>query len=167
VSDNFPKSYSGNRWMHDDWAIAGIPWQYQPWCWIPRRWTGLGLMMPPQKVCGSASSKYIEVQPGYPIAPDSAVLRGSWNVREGYLLPDPYGDRDIVLSLDPVHKADDWSIQSVYLHLLHCRIPCFLSFSVKIKRFNRILHFNGPLKPDITPGDWYWWIECSLTFKKA
>jgi hypothetical protein len=30
----------------------------------------------------------------------------------------------------------------------------------------RRLHFNGPLKPDVTLGDWFWWFELSLTWTR-
>lgn len=162
---NFPAAYRGSRWMHDDWAIAKIPWKLQPWCWIPRRWTGLELMMPPAKVCGNAKPKWIEVQEGYPLAPDAVVHRGSWKVVEGQLLPDPNGDLKIIESMDPVHPAGQWSIQNAYLHIFHRRVPCFLSFSILVPRINRVLHFNGPIKPDVKTNDWYWWLEISLTFK--
>lgn len=142
-SDNFPEVYKTTRPLHDDW-----PW---PFSLIPRRWTGLCLMMPPLKVAGNAEARWIPVQDGYPLAPDAQT-----RTRED-------GQRE-VWGMDPVHPAGQWSVQSFYSARLKRRLPCYYSFSKMV--FGRRLHFNGPLKPDVTKGDWCWWLECSLTWTK-
>lgn len=156
MTNNFPKVYTGARANHDDWPF--------PFSLIPRKWTGIELMMPPRKVFGNAPVKYTEIQYGYPLAPDADVQRGGWGLKEGELLPYALGDKDIVLTIDPVHPAGYWSIQSAYFHFCHCRLPCY--FSASIRFLGRVLHTNFGIKPDITVGDWYWWIEASLTLTK-
>lgn len=142
--DNFPEVYRTQRPLHDDW-----PW---PFSKIPRRWTGLELAMPPLRVVGNAQPRWIEIQEGYPLAPDAIVKMGLDGKRW-------------VWGMDPVHGAGEWSVQSFYSFRLKRRIPCYYSFSKMI--FGRRLHFNGPIKPDVTKGDNYWWVECSLTWTKV
>lgn len=139
--DNFPEVYKTNRPLHDDW-----PW---PFSLIPRRWTGLELMMPPHKVMGNASPRWIPIQEGYPLAPDALLNEA----------------KTLVWGMDPVHPMGEWSVQSFYSHRLGRRIPCYYSFSKMF--FGRRLHFNGPVKPDVTHGDWFWWVEMSLTWTKT
>ena len=101
--------------------------------------------MMPRKVFGNAVERLVDIQPGYPLAPDSIRFENQ------------------VWGIDPVHPIGQWSIQSVYLGWLGRRVPCYFSMSAKV--FGRRLHTNFGIKPDITKGDWYWWIEGSLTYK--
>ena len=150
MKDHFPEVYDTARPFHDDWPF--------PFSLIPRRWTGLCLMMPPTPVCGNAEQRWIPVQPDYPLAPDAVVqYMDYYDGEKTVSIPH-------VLSMDPVHPVGQWSIQSFYSALLKRRIPCYFSFSKML--FGRRVHFNGPVKPDVTLGDWYWWIECSLTWTK-
>ena len=90
--DLFPEVYKTKRPLHDDWV-----W---PLCYIPRRWTGIPLYMPSTKVCGNAEPRLIEVQPGYPLAPDAFVT----------VMPD---GKTYVMGMDPVPPLGQWSIQAV------------------------------------------------------
>ena len=143
MENELPEVYRTQRPLHDDW-----PW---PFSYIPRRWTGLCLAMPPKKVSGNQEPRWIPVQEGYPLAPDADIRVNSDGKRE-------------ILAMDPVPSAGQWSIQSFYSFKLKKRIPCYFAFSKML--FGRRLHFNGPIKPDTTQGDWFWWTECSLSWTK-
>lgn len=102
--------------------------------------------MPPHRFAGNAEPEWIKIQPGYPLAPDAKI--------EG----------DSVMSMHPVHRAGQWSVQSVYF--LRKRWPCY--FTISFNAFGRRVHFNGGIKPDVTLGDWSWWFpDASATFNKA
>ena len=172
----FPKVYDkGARYFHDDWKIAGIPRWLQPWTYIPRKWTGIALPMPPRKFCGNAPEEWLDIQSGYPLAPDVVLSE----------------DGRKFLSIHPVHKIGQWSVQKHYLPWLRMRAPLYFSGSWKF--LGRRLHFNcGPLfllvpvgllalpgwwklaavipaigvKPDMTPNDFWHWLELSVTWTK-
>lgn len=139
------------RPLHDDWAIRGIPGWLQPWSWIPRAWTFYALPMPPHRVAGNAYAEWTQAQEGYPLAPDAKTI----GVNAG-----------LVMSMHPVHPIGHWSIQSVYVPKLRCRVPCYFTISKLIK--GKRLHFNIGFKPDVTVGDNGWWFpEASLTYKEV
>lgn len=141
-----PEVYATVKPSHDDWLIKGIPRWLQPWSYIPRSWTGLGLPMPPVQLAGTAPNRKIEVQENYPI----------WSVPE----PDEETNKWYVWGPDPVPPIGCWTLQGVRLGCL--TIPCYFALSILL--FGRRLHFNGFCKPDVTKGDWYWWFEMSITW---
>lgn len=109
--------------------------------------------MPPKQVKGTAPAMLKKIrQVGYPIAP-------------GYFTEATNAVPSCVLCPDPVPPLGCWTLQAVWVDWLGgFWLPCYLAFSFKV--FGRRLHFNGPLKPDVTLGDWYWWYEFSLTWTK-
>lgn len=132
-----PEVYRTKRPLHDDW-----PW---PLSLIPRRWTGLGLPMPPVELAGNVQWESQSIQLNYPF-------------HGAYIGQPPF----TTMLPSPVPGLGKWTIQGVKLGWL--TIPCYFAFSTKV--FSRRLHFNGPLKPDVTSGDWFWWFECSLSWTK-
>lgn len=131
-----PEVYRLRRPLHDDWPLG--------FRWIPRKWTAFRFPMPPHRVAGNANTYLIDIQPGWPLAPDAMIANGK------------------VLSMHPVHGPGQWSIQSVWA--LGQRIPCYFSGSWLV--FGRRLHINFGLKPDVTMGDFCWWFpeaSCSWT----
>ena len=143
--DNFPEAYK-KRPLHDDWTIPWLPTWMQPWGRIPRRWTGLCLVMPPKQIAGNAPQRWISIQPGYPLAPGLTIDEGR------------------VWGPDPVPPAGCWTVQAFYSVRLKRWVPCYFAMSVMV--LGRRLHFNGPLKPDVTKGDFFWWAEISLSWVK-
>jgi len=141
---------------HDDWGIIGIPLKYQPWTWIPRRWTSWVLPMPPGKVAGNGTARAAMVQPNYPIASDALV----WT--------DPSGQK-YFLAMQPGYECGQWAILNVKLFKWLPRVPCYFTFSYLL--FGKKLYFNIGLKPDLTydgPGtdyNFHWgWPEMSVTW---
>lgn len=66
----------GPRPLHDDWTVGKwLPTKYQPWTRIPRSLLFFGFDMGPKAFMASKGVQEveIEVQPGYPIAPDIEV----------------------------------------------------------------------------------------------
>ncbi len=157
-----PEVYRVRRPLHDDWRIPWLPaWVPQPWALIPRKWTGRCFPMPPKQIAGNAPLRWMTIQRDYPLAPcvEVEMLGGhrcTSNCTQGVPV--------LVLSPDPVPPLGCWTVQSVYSTWLGCWIPCY--FSICLRLFGRRLHFNGPLKPDVTLGDWFWWFEFSLTLTK-
>ena len=152
-----PEVYK-TRNLHDDWIIRGLPKILQPWTLIPRKWTFVGLPMPSFKIAGNADPAWIPIQQGYPLAPMAKIEdRDYFDGKEVKRIPH-------VLSMHPVHPTGQWSVQGVYVPKLQKIIPCYWSQSNMM--FGRRLHTNGPLKPDVTLGDWAWWLEGSFTWTK-
>jgi hypothetical protein len=162
-----PEVYRVRRPLHDDWRIPWLPaWVPQPWASIPRKWTGRCFPMPPRQIAGNAPLRWMTIQRGYPLAPGVEIEmlgghRCSSNCTQGVPV--------LVLTPDPVPPIGCWTMQSVYSTWLDRWIPCFFAFTIRvplIERFGfapRRFHCNGPLKPDVTLGDWFWWFELSVT----
>lgn len=140
-----PKVYAVDRPLHDDWS-----W---PLSLIPRAWTGRSYPMPPVQLAGTAPALLQKPrQIGYPIAAGYF-----WNATD--VKP------STVCCPDPVPPIGCWTLQGVWCSWFGgFWLPCYFAFSVMV--FGRRLHFNGPLKPDLTLGDWYWWWEGSCTWTK-
>ncbi len=171
------------------WPAKLVLWLHRLWLprYIPRRLTGLGLPMPPHPVwTWKVGESRVPVQDfAYPMAPDADVVRGYYE--NGEFVKSPEGTWH-VMTMHPVHDPGQASLQSVYVPWIKMRVPCYLSISLPL--FGRRLHFNGgplaPLipvllalgwwklallaligcKPDVTPGDWFWWFEASFSFIK-
>lgn len=189
---DFPQVYKDRPW-HDDWSpLPAWCWWLWPLAWIPRRWTGLGLPMPPRKMWGNEPECLIGCQKGYPLAgdvePDDLQVFDDWQL----------GPVPQVWGINPVHSPGPdgsarWSIQGAWFW--GRRWPVYLTWSRMVG--GRRLHFNGgplaPLapvvasamalaglgwwslvpavmligcKPDVTVGDWWWWFEFSMSWTK-
>lgn len=154
MSCELPEVYRVRRPLHDDW-----PW---PFSLIPRKWTGRCFPMPPKQLAGNAPLRWMPIQQGYPLVPNvpCQMLNGHTCHTSCTAGSVPV----LLLSPDPVPPLGCWSVQAVYSTWLSCWIPCYVAASFKL--FGQRVHFNGFLKPDVTPGDWFWWFECSLTWTK-
>lgn len=142
--DLLPEVYRTRRPLHDDWVF--------PFSLIPRRWTFWPFPFPPRKVCGSQQEEYVQIQKGYPMAPDARYWKPN----------DSYSEPTHVLSVHPVGWG--WSVQSCPFPLVG-RLPCYFQWTRKV--LGRKLHFNIGLRPDVTLGDWGWWFpEASLGWTK-
>lgn len=168
-----------DNWMHKDFSLPFIPWKWQPWCWIPRKWTFIGLPMTPKKVIGNMVESPVLMRPEYPIAPDCVTYQ------------DEYGNT----AIDTMHSnggIGQWAVLNAYFKFVGRRIPCYLTATWSL--FGRKQHFNGSplaplapviaatlvyfglpwyywfglipfivgIKPDVNYKDMGWWLEASL-----
>lgn len=141
---------TGSRPLSDDWKFKWIPEWLQPWTKIPRWWRFFPMPFPPRKWAGTQEEADIEIQEGYPLAPDTVKI---WEPG--------IGDTKKIKSIHPVGWG--WSIQSCYFPILG-RVPCYFQWTAKTW-FGRRIHVNFGLRPDVTDWAW-WWPEFSLSVVK-
>ena len=140
---HLPEVYKTEKRLHNDW-----PW---PFSKIPRWVTFWPLPFPPRKWAGAQEENWIEVQEGYPLAPDVTMKINTLT-----------GRRE-VLSIHPVGWG--WSIQSVWIAKIG-RVPCYFQLTKML--FGRKFHFNIGCRPDVTLNDFGGWSpEMSLAWTKV
>ena len=148
-----PEVYKTKRPYHDDCAIAGIPAWLQPQTWIPRSWTHVCLPLPFKKLAGNQELAWHRVQENYGLYPPKGTVE--YKNDNGLVY---------VLAPHPVPKPGQWSIQGYWSYRLKTWIPCYTTKSAPV--LGKRLHLNGPIKPDMTYGDWACWLEGSLSWTK-
>lgn len=108
----------GPRPLHDDWTVGSwLPAKYQPWTRIPRTFNFFGFDMGPKiwKASEGVKERPIEVQPGYPIAPDCEIFEEN--------------GRQYFYGVDPILPPGEAAIVSAYLPVVG-RVPAFITFTL-------------------------------------
>ena len=144
---------------HKDWTIGRwLPLKYQPWTWIPRHINFFGFDFPPRKWAGNAQERPIEVQPDYPLSPETVpYYSSSANMAAG---------RAMITAIDPILPRGQWAIISARVPFLG-RIPVFFTASIPLPKKGKMPIYFG-FKPDVTytsdapkSFNWSWWFEGS------
>ena len=122
----------GERPLHDDWKILPfniLPQKYQPWTKIPRTCNFFGFDMGPKVFSGSRGVRYekVEVQPGYPIAPDIEVFEE--NGRQFFMAP------------SPIQPPGESAIISVSFPIIG-RLPGFITGTLDLGEWYMPLYFG-------------------------
>ena len=138
-----PKAYQ-TRTLHDDWGI----W---PFTRIPRRLTWYNLPLPFKFLAGNYEPRWMPWQEGYPQSP-AAILRPVQPGTAAFDLRERFGKdiRSEVLAHDPVPPAGCWGRFAVWLD--EAWRECLFTTKKRLP-FGKIWVYNGPVKFDITWGD--------------
>ena len=148
-------SNPNGRPYHDDWGIMTsnpLIKSIQPWQKVRRMDTTYLLPLPAKLVSssGPVTAEWYPYQEGYPLSPGANVELCSWNVKEGFLLPDPKGTIKAFLTYNPTLPVGQSATFACYIDKEW--VDCYYTSTFKL--FGKVKTFNYGMKFDLTDPMW-------------